>query len=302
MRFAAFALFGAFALMNVPTDATASELLTEALVCDNGVCSPEPELFLGGHVEVFENLAREIKETRRNIVIDRPCYSACVFMADLARPYVCITPNASFHIHQALTFYDFDGELPDLSGKALMDWFASRDIDAFAWNLPYSEDIQSWISGFEVPLPGRVFLAMDFRVAERFWPVCDNILAKEPELASEPNVATIETPIDGEPEQLPTPEVTVVPTVPGGSWDIQVGFVSTRERAEEIIERARRSMGSAGASLQSFIHPVEKNGRTWYRARFIGIKDRRGAADLCRLVRSQDISIVNWFNCLPIRG
>src|SRR4051812_48661191 len=53
---------------------------------------------LGGVASTFQNAALHILETKNfEVVVDGDVYSAFTIFADLARPKVCVTPNASFN-------------------------------------------------------------------------------------------------------------------------------------------------------------------------------------------------------------
>lgn len=100
----------------------------------------------GGWAAAFINMAAQVNSERR-MVIDGPCGSSCAIMADYARPYVCVTPNASFLYHM--------GTYPN----------GTRVSPPISWDLFY------WVEkngGF--PLDG--YLVMNFDDASHFWPVC----------------------------------------------------------------------------------------------------------------------------------
>lgn len=105
----------------------------------------------GGIVLAFTNMAAIIVAEHRMLVINGRCPSACAIMADLARPFVCITPRASFHFHKG---------------------FIRTPEGVVARFDPYSsEDVWRWINvrgGF----PYDDFLDMEFREARQFWEVC----------------------------------------------------------------------------------------------------------------------------------
>jgi hypothetical protein len=53
----------------------------------------------GGSIVYFEDAAYVIRRTRKRLVIDGFCASACMVMADRARPRTCITERAVFAYH-----------------------------------------------------------------------------------------------------------------------------------------------------------------------------------------------------------
>jgi hypothetical protein len=53
----------------------------------------------GGSIVYFEDAATVIRRTRKKLIIDGFCASACMVMADRARPRTCITERAVFAYH-----------------------------------------------------------------------------------------------------------------------------------------------------------------------------------------------------------
>lgn len=101
----------------------------------------------GGVAQPFINMAVLIKMYGRLLIVDGPCVSACGVLADLARPFVYITPRASFYFHMGT----------ELNGERVLP--------------PVSYDIAWWIQahgGF----PFKDLLPMEFDDAKLFWPVC----------------------------------------------------------------------------------------------------------------------------------
>jgi len=99
----------------------------------------------GGVIADFENAGDAIHAgARQMLVIDGFCASACMVMADRARPRTCITPRAQFGYHE--TNYD-------------------RPI-------PLHADLNDWImrhGGF--PSYSRMGI-MPNDAAQQFWPLC----------------------------------------------------------------------------------------------------------------------------------
>jgi hypothetical protein len=54
----------------------------------------------GGSIVYFEDAAQVIRRARKKLVIDGYCASACMVMADRARPRTCITERAIFAYHK----------------------------------------------------------------------------------------------------------------------------------------------------------------------------------------------------------
>ena len=53
----------------------------------------------GGSIVYFEDAATVIRRARKKLIIDGFCASACMVMADRARPRTCITERAVFAYH-----------------------------------------------------------------------------------------------------------------------------------------------------------------------------------------------------------
>ena len=77
-------------------------------------------------------------------------------------------------------------------------------------------------------------------------------------------------------------------------WHIQIGAVPTKEGAEALIGKAKRSMGDVLASAAPFTQPVEKNGSTLYRARFAGFSGKDDARQTCAALERKS------FSCLAV--
>jgi hypothetical protein len=54
----------------------------------------------GGSIVYFEDAADVIRRARKKLIIDGYCASACMVMADHARPRTCITERAVFVYHK----------------------------------------------------------------------------------------------------------------------------------------------------------------------------------------------------------
>lgn len=103
---------------------------------------------IGGLIYAFESMANMIWLKGIGLNIDGTCISACVRMADLARPYACITPRAEFWVHKA---YRID------NGER--------------FDPPSSDDINAWVAG-KGGYPTDDYLKIGYEDAQRFWPKC----------------------------------------------------------------------------------------------------------------------------------
>ena len=104
----------------------------------------------GGRIIDFEDAGNAIRAGRQRLVIDGYCASACMVMADRARPRACITPSAVFGYHKT----------------------------NFGRPIPLHADLNGWImrhGGF--PRFGSTPGTMPNSVARQFWPMCRNSVA-----------------------------------------------------------------------------------------------------------------------------
>lgn len=102
----------------------------------------------GGRINSFRNAGEAIRRGEgQMLVIDGYCASACMVLADRARPRACITSRATFAYHKT----NWDRPLP--LSPAIHSWIVS--------NGPYPE------------FDGRPGI-MPNSVAQRFWKMCKN--------------------------------------------------------------------------------------------------------------------------------
>lgn len=128
----------------------------------------------GGNLGDFIRAANLTKKNRIPTVIDGPCASACVIFADEARPYVCITENATFYFHQATIFINLRAYLPSTMIRAF-DESIPAPIPILKLDPPQSPDINSWVyahHGYPDTNELEHMLAMPALEASKFWPWC----------------------------------------------------------------------------------------------------------------------------------
>lgn len=82
---------------------------------------------------------------------------------------------------------------------------------------------------------------------------------------------------------------------PAGNWIVQVGAATSEETATALLSEAATSYGQL-ADLRSYVETFERNGQTFYRARFAGFADRNQASVTCDQLTQQQMS------CLAIQG
>lgn len=78
-------------------------------------------------------------------------------------------------------------------------------------------------------------------------------------------------------------------------WIIQIGAPETESQARALLAKAQSTGHRAISSAEPFTEPTEKNGVTFWRARFAGFQDARGAQNACAALKSRD------FDCMPAR-
>jgi|GEM_PF-4902388 hypothetical protein len=114
----------------------------------------------GGTIGDFEKAAGAILAgAKRLIVIDGPCYSACVILADIARERVCVTRWATFGFHKA-----FFSKPVFISGTMVR---LKEDLS----DPPQSPDILKWVAKHK-GFPSYDMLVMPYSEALHFWRKC----------------------------------------------------------------------------------------------------------------------------------
>lgn len=117
----------------------------------------------GGSVDSFVNLAQQLKVKKMRLVIDGLCASACVLLADKARPQTCITRRAVFAVHKTSggwTYLDTKGRFAD-----------TRRFQEKPGDPPQSADIDRYVKkrgGY----PLNDLRVISYKQALRFWPKC----------------------------------------------------------------------------------------------------------------------------------
>ncbi|AEQ51637.1 serine hydrolase [Pelagibacterium halotolerans] len=84
-------------------------------------------------------------------------------------------------------------------------------------------------------------------------------------------------------------------TVPAGGWVVQVGAADSEDSAEQMLSEATSTYDQL-ANLRSYVETFERNGVTYYRARFAGFADRTQARTTCDALSQASI------NCLTVQG
>ncbi len=88
---------------------------------------------------------------------------------------------------------------------------------------------------------------------------------------------------------------TAEAAAPVGGWVVQIGASPSEESARALLSDAAGKAGSLG-DFRSYVERFEKNGQTFFRARFVGFGDRDAATAMCNQLKQQDMS------CLAMQG
>lgn len=83
--------------------------------------------------------------------------------------------------------------------------------------------------------------------------------------------------------------------VVAGGWIVQVGAASSEDAANALLSEAAASHTQL-ADLRSYVETFNRNGQTFYRARFAGFADRSQASATCDRLTRDDMS------CLAVQG
>jgi D-alanyl-D-alanine carboxypeptidase len=88
---------------------------------------------------------------------------------------------------------------------------------------------------------------------------------------------------------------TSAPAVPAGSWLVQVGAAPSPADAKRLLARATSKVPTLN-DARPYVERFDKDGRTFYRARFIGFGNERAATKMCGQLKRADMS------CLAMQG
>jgi len=82
---------------------------------------------------------------------------------------------------------------------------------------------------------------------------------------------------------------------PAGGWIVQIGAAPTEANARGLLTDAAGKVANLG-DFRSYVERFEKNGQTFFRARFVGFGDRDDATNMCNALKQQNLS------CLAMQG
>jgi len=80
-----------------------------------------------------------------------------------------------------------------------------------------------------------------------------------------------------------------------GAWIVQIGAGPSEDSARAMLSDAASKVGGLG-DFRSYVERFEKNGQTFFRARFVGFGDRDGATAMCNRLKDANMA------CLAMQG
>jgi D-alanyl-D-alanine carboxypeptidase len=109
-------------------------------------------------------------------------------------------------------------------------------------------------------------------------------------LGFQPPPADVGTQQGGQPVDLMTSgavQTAEADITPG--WVVQIGAGPSEDSARAMLSDAAGKVGTLG-DFRSYVERFEKNGQTFYRARFVGFGGRDDATAMCNQLKQQDMS------------
>jgi D-alanyl-D-alanine carboxypeptidase len=88
---------------------------------------------------------------------------------------------------------------------------------------------------------------------------------------------------------------SVADAAPISGWIVQIGAGPSEDSARSMLSDAAGKVGGLG-DFRSYVERFEKNGQTFYRARFVGFGDRDDATTMCNRLKDQNLA------CLAMQG
>jgi len=116
--------------------------------------------------------------------------------------------------------------------------------------------------------------------------VAEAALAVESEvLGNKPGIKTVA-------DVQPSPAADVpasAPAVPDGSWIVQIGAAPTQDGANSLLDSASKKIATLN-DMRPYVERFDKNGQTFYRARFVGFGDKDEASSMCNQLKKAKMS------------
>lgn len=88
-------------------------------------------------------------------------------------------------------------------------------------------------------------------------------------------------------QAMPQPLAAARPDA--GTWIVQIGAAPTEAGANSLLGDAAKRLTALG-TFQPYVEAFQKNGQTFYRARFTGFGGRDDATDMCNRLKKADMS------------
>jgi len=107
----------------------------------------------------------------------------------------------------------------------------------------------------------------------------------------------VESAVFNKPDSDPTPAArpaalvaaAAKPDAPAGSWIVQIGAAPTQDGATSLLSAATKKVGTLN-DLRPYVERFDKDGQTYYRARFIGFGGRGEASDMCDALKKAKLT------------
>jgi len=93
-------------------------------------------------------------------------------------------------------------------------------------------------------------------------------------------------------EQPPAPAASVPAAAASpapGSWIVQIGAAPTADGANSLLTSASQKVADLN-DVRPYVERFDKDGQTFYRARFVGFGDRKEAAGMCSQLKKAKMS------------
>lgn len=129
--------------------ATIFVFLFPPVACDD-VCHIHRNL--GGTIQDFTEQAHQVVRTKKPVIVDGLCLSACTIFVDIARDNVCLTEKALLAYHQAF--------IPK-----------TREVFDIEYETPGLNEYIKDHGGLPNPYTGN-FLTLNFNQAKQFYKPC----------------------------------------------------------------------------------------------------------------------------------
>jgi D-alanyl-D-alanine carboxypeptidase len=89
--------------------------------------------------------------------------------------------------------------------------------------------------------------------------------------------------------ETPAPQAMPAAVVPPGGWIVQIGAAPSETGANTLLSDAAGKVGSL-TGFEAFIQRFEKDGQTFFRARFGGFSGKDAANDMCKQLKQAKMS------------